>query len=348
MMKVHTIFWLAIIFFSTNLFTMEHNQKPTKVQLNEIKIDQLKSSNGGSGSSSDLPTVRMMYEELLDKHSPNQSLSTSSNKIAIQKVQPQLEKQINQLKDSDPDLYQNIMKFKSAAEANGTKPEEIQKFIKQNLDQLPPVDAYHVYKHLYNAHLAKDEDERKKNFPIHELLNTEKPVDSSAVYSAVLYRSKSTKLKQKEVIQQETEKAQPCLDEWLNQLKEKDPDMYNIIINACENAKNKEQTEAIQEILDAIDQLNPESLQLLMKDIQTAHQVDQATKEATDTVWSKAYKIIAALVGIFSGISTIPSGTLGGLLGTTKANTIACTLAQCLVIMNQTNSSAPNCTNFTG
>ncbi len=326
--------------------------------LNEIKVDtpiELPS----------LDTIQLLYEAILEKKlakkksiQQNVAMSSRQPETAIvtarqnfiaptprQMVQPlknELARQVDALQESDPDLYASIMDFKSIAEANGRTSEEIASFIQQNLDQLPKLKTKNVYEHLYHAEAEKKESEKKKDYELYDVLSDKAAVDHSTLCHVLLYRSASVKFS-KEEAQLAVEKHKNYLDVWLDRIKEDEPEAYALLMQAYEQTKNKnlDQQSASLQILDAINQTQTGTLQLLLKQVEKEHEV----KEATTTTWDKAYKTIGVIIAFATVITTGSGGVLGGLFGASKTAAV-CTLAACCLLIN--NTSIINCTNTTG
>jgi len=84
------------------------------------------------------------------------------------RLDAQLSEKIEKLKTIDPEMYESIMRFTKVAESNGKITQEIEDFIKTNLDRLPPMD---VYQHIFNAQSVKVKAAPKKDSELHEVLN---------------------------------------------------------------------------------------------------------------------------------------------------------------------------------
>jgi len=154
------------------------NTDQKDLSFNEVKIDT-------QVELPSLDTIQLMYEAVLEKklakkrsiqqnsvitsaRQPDSVMITArqqnfmSPRQMVQPLKNELGKQVETLKETDPELYASIMNFKKEAEANGRTSEEIANFIQKNLDQLPKIKKKDMYEHLYHAEANKKESEKKK------------------------------------------------------------------------------------------------------------------------------------------------------------------------------------------
>lgn len=299
---------------------MEHEQKKIS-DLHDIVVDKVDKANNPPS------IIQLVYTAFLERMASKKGVQMSSPQQAVHQIESELDKHIAALKDGDPEMYAAIMNFKLQAELNGKTQQEIKEFIETNLDKLSSIN---MYQHLYSAQAAKIESDKKKDYQLHDVLDNKELVNESTLYHTLLYRSAAIACG-KEEVEKEVEKAKGCVDDWLKKIKEDHPIAYAILAQAYEEAKNNNlnQQDAGTHLLNAVNQLtNVDSLLLPMKDIQSAHQ--------KTTIWKQAGGIIAAVVGIFSTISGSTGGILGGLFATKNATVIACTLGECIALMNVT------------
>jgi hypothetical protein len=315
------VFWLLAIVVQRDFLAMEHAQD--MFDLNDVVVNA--DQNNGIFPN----TIRLLFEGFL-KNSTNKhnGESQSSNpQQAVQHLETQLNKQIEMLRTIDPEMYGLIMDFKKNAELNGKTQQEIEGFIQKNLDQLASIN---MYQHLYSAQSAKIESDKKKNYELHEVLDNTELVDESTLYHALLYRSAAAP-GEKDDVQKEVEKSKGCVADWLETLKKEHPIAYVILTQVFEQVKNKKlnQQDASSHLLNAVNQLtNVDSLLLPMKDVQMAHQ--------KKTIWKQAVGLISAVAGGFTILNISTGGLLGGFLGAKNMTVIACTLGECLALMNVT------------
>lgn len=346
------VFWLLSVCVYGDFLAMElevNAKDPVKksqvksLDLSDVTVDI------GNGDQEELDPIVLLFEAFLEKKmakkmekrkaSGLQNLPTTTPRQAILPIKNALTEQVEALKITDPELYQVIINFKKEAEANGKTTREIEGFIKQNLDQLPPqINTKTMYKHLYNAKVATEESKKKKDYELREVLDEHGTVDLPTLLHAVLYRSASVQFG-KEEVKQEVKTHESYLEQWLAKVQQTEPEAYAILMKTYEQAKNNNvnQQSAIPQLLNAVDQVKVEALQLLLKDVQK----DEEVKTTRSSVWSSAYKLMGVIISVGMLFTTGTGSTLGALFGISETKS-GCTAAQCIA-MNIT-----NCTNITG
>lgn len=318
-----SVFWLVGVVVHNQCSAMEHVKQEIKdLVLNEVTVD----------SDQKPSTTRLIYETFLEHTASvnNKKGLMGSPRQTIQPIQDQLDTCIASLQETDPEKYQLIMNFKKKAEANGKTPQDIENFIRNNLDQLAPIKG-EMYEHLYNAHVEKIEADKKKDYELHQVLDKNGAVDKTTLLHALFYRSASMPSEQAKV-EKEVEKSKPCVDKWLAKVQKTDPESHAILTQALEHAQtnNLTQHDAAPHLVAAVNKLkNIESLQALLKNVQAKSNLSQTKKIAGG--------IIALIGTIFTVITGSTGSVLGGLFGAKNTTVVAaCTLRICLELMNVT------------
>jgi len=328
-------FWLLCVVMHGEFFAMEHyNLKDVVIDQN-AKVDQNVTAPQSLTGLMYTAALEADEKNNVQTRSPRQKGQIRSPRQVVQQIEGKLDEYIAELKDVDPEMYLAIMNFQTQAQVSGKTTEEIEGFIRENLNKLGPIN---LYKHLYSAQLAKVEADKKKDYELHEVLDENEPVDHSTLYHTFLYRAAATISGGKDAMQQEVEKAKGsglfgynCVEAWLNEMEKAEPASHAILMPVYEQVKNQNlnQHQASLQLLDAVNKLpNIERLEAMMKDIQI--------KETKGSMLYKAICFVLSISGVGFGFNGALGGVLGGLFATKNVTMVTCTLGQCLALMNVT------------